>query len=289
MNVSGDGFGGELGDQYIPPEYTALKLPTAIQVFRPLFFGTKPDRLMLNYRCQQLLALLHATELSQFVTDLDPRITYDPDDDTLFQPANFQVQVFPPQDMFIKGPADVPDRWGQCRRSWWLSLENDATMMVHRTSAPRTQLAVPFTVTGNLSTDIPLPGSNLRFSFRPGSANVSIENWRTFLSSQWRKMGSFDWNYLASKTVNEQITNLWRIDETLRPQFQLGDIESSLRQIGEPPILALFGVGSKRAETEPWRTFYNLWLGHPELPYSLGGLVLGIIYATDLVRQGVAL
>ena len=288
MNVSGDGFGGELGDQYIPPEYTALSLPTTAQVFRALLFGSRPDRIMLNYRCQQLLALLHATELLHFVTALDPRITYDANDNSLFDPTKFQALVFPSQGTFLKGATNSPDRLGQCRRSWWLSVTDDLTMRVLRTTPPRSENIQTFSYSGNLSSDIQLPGSSLRFSFRPGTPATAMAEWRTFSAQIWQKFSAVDWNFLAARDLGDGlISNTWNIDEAVRPQYELGDIEASLRQVGEPPVLALFGIGSERGSQEPWQTFYKLWLTHTELPYSLGGLVLGLIYYTELIRQGV--
>ena len=252
MNVDGGGFGGYLGDQYIPPAYQALSLPFALVLLRRCLFGVNPDRVMLNYRAQQLLALLRCTQLQQFVEALDPRITYDVDDASFFSPANFAPLAAPSAGTLIAGSLASPDLSGGCAASWMLTLSG-STLQVQRLTPPVGETFATVTFSNGLSNTVPLDDSGLSFTFRQGSAAQ------------------------------------WRIDALARPAQGLGSIEATLRQIGNANIYALFGAGTPRAQQEPWRTFYNLWLQHPELPYSLGGLVLALIYYTELVRRGVSL
>ena len=53
--------------------------------------------------------------------------------------------------------------------------------------------------------------------------------------------------------------------------------------VGEPVLLQLFGV----SPVEPYKTFHNCFLNHPELAYQLGGLLLALVYRTAELPQGV--
>ena len=64
------------GEQYVPPEFAEIPLSTQLMNVREQLFGTNPSRETLNYRLAQYLTLIHATELREFVTALDPRLTY---------------------------------------------------------------------------------------------------------------------------------------------------------------------------------------------------------------------
>lgn len=253
MNINGDGYGRYPGDEYLPTEYLAQNLPTSLDIIRQQLFGSDPDRVMRNYRCQQLLRMLHATELEEFVLDPDPRITYDPAADTFLHPDNFMAVAKPlntTQKLYFAGSPGSPDDLGRCYHQWNIDVISDSTVEVIRRTRPVSSVITEYTVTDKLSSLVPLHGSGLMVRFGEGSGAQ------------------------------------WRIEATERPTRTLGQMEAMLRQIGEPHMLTLFGVGSARGTQEPWLTFRNLWTKHHELPYSLGGLVLALIYYTDQVRLG---
>lgn len=78
---------------------------------------------------------------------------------------------------------------------------------------------------------------------------------------------------------------IWTLEYNRRPQRSLGEIVAGLESTTAQYWNRLFGVGSARAVSEPWQTFRNLWLLHPELPYRLGGFLLAFVYAIELERQ----
>jgi hypothetical protein len=277
MNINGNGFGGRLGDQYIPPAYKALVLPTELQRIRTILFGARPDRVMYNYRAQQLLAMLAATELGGFVTDLDPRITYDVRDDSFFSSQNFGARVSPTDKVWVTGDLGTSDVSGICVRAWQLAATSDTQLLVKEILPRRAQVTLNYTLTDWLSNLLALPDSSLFFRFQN---DIEPVEWYDLAFSAW---DGLDWTQLGGGPMANYS---WAVQAVTRPRFSLGDLESSLRQIGEPNILTLFGVGSPRATQEPWLTFYNLWLRHPEVQYALGGLVLGLIYYTEQVRLG---
>jgi hypothetical protein len=71
------GFSGHFGEELIDPDYKFRTLPTYMQTIRNTLFGRDVPRELVNARARAYMALLHATELKEFITDLDPRISYD--------------------------------------------------------------------------------------------------------------------------------------------------------------------------------------------------------------------
>ena len=254
LNVSGgSGFLGTLGEEIIPADYLSLNLSSALQSVRKVLFGATPDREMFNYRARQLMALLHATDLAEFVTDLDPRITYDLQDDPYFDNNTFVAtadQVVGSGDQFsLLGTSVAPDASGLLKKVWDVTVASSSNATVQLRS-PLTSSTEAYTITSGLSDAVPLVGSDLSVMFGAG------------------------------------VGNKWVVTSRVRPAADLGSIAATLETIGEPVLLGLFGVGSAQGATEPFKTFRNLWNHNNELPYKLGGLLLALIYQTEAIRNG---
>lgn len=241
-------YGGQPGDEYLPTDYVTVKnLPTYLQSLRDMLLGPNPDRIFGNYRARQYMALLHATELVEFVTDLDPRITYDPDNDDLFSDAVFGVTTSS-DSIFVSGELGAPDLFGRCLHEWDVHILTGSTLEVTRQTPPLQHLVQEYTFTDSLSNQMILPGSNAKFRIREG------------------------------------VGTRWTVRGVARPQRDLGEILSELDSAGAPYMNQLFGVGTPLAATEPFKTFRNLWFQHPELAYRLGGLLLAVIYRMEALR-----
>jgi len=491
MNIDGDGYGGFPGDEYIPPAYHSLNLPGYVDQIRKYLFGPSPDRMLLNYRTRQYMSLLHSTELLEFLTDLDPRITYRVNQQDLFADQLYAPVYLPincgNQQLFFVGEVGPPDVFGKMYHQWrvrvlteeqdiiepplptggswtlsivgrttapillrataddvrsaivaimsplldenpgWLTVTNSPVWPNHGVKftlgfAPEMQRWLGDYTQGTVSNQL-VGDSHPTVTFRntdPGEAffygdrqviafnnngatsgEFTLEGAPGFPLSwdaSWEELceaaevatgaawgiqtnetlaegyveiarlaiggpnidvaiatdttngpttvvtsrdgedsrpGSWcydevviDWDAALESTtkhgtveivrqtppasetiVDYQITDgvsslfpfpgsglqgrfeaglgaEWRVEALARPSLQLGQIEAALRQIGEPLMLSLFGIGQQRGSLEPFKTFYNLWNGHHLLPYSLGGLLLGVIYVSDLVRRG---
>lgn len=250
LNLDGASSPGPdfLAEELIPPSYRQLRLPTYLETVRSRLFGTTPDRAMLNYRGKQLLQLLHASPLVEFVTALDSRITYDrPRDQALsfelFQPQVQQISGAAAQ-LFIVGSPEIPDVTGQVKHSFTVDILGD-TVRVTKLS-PMLTYVDDLSLSANLSPSYPLQGFG--YQFRVDTTNPACA---------------------------------WNIDGYLQPRWDLGQLAANLTSIGETVTVQLFGV----TNVEPWATFRNLWFQHKELPYRLGGLLLATIYRIEEVRQ----
>jgi len=238
-------------EELVPVTYRELELPSYLNRIRELLFGVTPDRAMLNYRARQFMTILHATEMEQYVLDLDSRITYDSPGD--HDPA--LVETFVPQitqvgdttgTLYPQGRGAAPDINGVMLLQYDVDVLLDNTIEVKRLTPPSSSLVYDLSVTGGLSPAYMLQGSG--FSFK------------------------VDTNSPGSR---------WLVDILLRPQVDPGRLAANVSLLGEPVLLELFWPYKE----EPWKTFYNLWLSNQEMPYRLGGLLMAMLYKTEQVRR----
>ena len=235
------------GEELVPAEYKTTGLPASLQSIRRILFGGDPDRAMLNYRVKQLLSLIQCTELQEFVTQLDPRLTYDiADENTLAMDATFQptVEANSVGELQFIGSPESPDMSGRSRYVFRVITIGDIAR-VWRAVPNNDVQDYPLTVVDGLSNAIPLEGS--------GYSAVL--------------------NTAANTTFNIQIF--------LRPTWDLGQLVPLLERVGEPALDALLGI----TKVEPYQTFRNLWYDHDELPYRLGAIVLALGYRTEELRH----
>ena len=255
MNVDGPNSPGEdyLGEELVPRTYRKLELPTYLDHVRMLLFGSDPDRAMLNYRAKQFMTLLHTTELEQAVLDLDSRITYDAADenhlvsDDVFLPVVTQHGGSESDVMTIIGEQMTPDPVGRLRYHLVIDVLAPDTVEVKRLVPVLSSHVFDLVLTNQLSQKIDLVGTGYSFFINTDSPGAA-----------------------------------WQVRGYMRPRWDLGQLAAMLEYAAEPTMLSLFGLTNE----EPWKTFRELWFDHPELPYSLGGLLLAVIYRTEEIRTG---
>src|SRR5262249_27910731 len=109
--------------------------------------------------------------------------------------------------------------------------------------------------------------------------------WMTDLYA--RKFGLF--NIDANNSVNSGTDTLdsiagakWSVQAVAQPSVDLSQTLPYLQQTVTPSAqAAIFGSPTQ----EPFTTFQNLWTSHPAPLYRLGGLILGVIYRLNTLRQ----
>lgn len=248
LNIDGTTNADPYGAEYVEDNYVAKRLPSYVLRVREILFGRNPDALYRNYRLAQLMNILHATELEEFVVALDPRITY-----TTGELGDLYADTFglivsklgaTTADLSLIGSLRVDDEIGRSLRNWRVSASGYVVTVQQRTP-PGPTVETTYTDVSGISSLITLPGSDLTFRLPTGT------------------------------------TGAWLVESKVRPSVDLGDLASRMGRLGEDVLLELFGVGSDRAGSEPFKTFKNLWYQHPALAYKLGGLLLAVIYRTD--------
>lgn len=352
LNANGSSFVRDdvPGEEYIPPDFQSVRLPTSIQRVRSVLFGDRPDRLMLNYRTRELLQLLHATELREFLTDLDPRITYQFGSDFADMGTGLVVtQLAGDSRIKLDVIGDLSAAYGQNNlyREWELEVLTTTAADVTQIKPSRSTEEVEYDPGSTRSSAISLPGSALSVKFNtghyvavesdlssagytdiaffdPGLFNVSVSGTfsgtvsleRSFDSGDtwelveeygvpteevvtvadntvyWR-IGFAPGDYssgtaavrLSQITTPNQVGCRWNVKLHSKPANGLGDVLLASRGINEESQAALFGSAMPNNAAEPYGTFFRLWRNHHELPYSLGGLVLALIYRTEGFRN----
>lgn len=248
MNVEDVSFKQHIiAEEIIDPNYVPKVLPTYIRSLRAVLFGDNPDRSMLNYRVKQLLAMIHASELAEFVTDLDPRITYNFETNTSLSEEGLNNVIVEQvsgtaSELILAGAPSSPDRLGQMLFQWRVSYTSPTTTIT-RLYPYQTQNTTAI-FTAGVSQEIPLLGSNLTVRHKDSTAD-------------------------------------WTVTHRAKPKRDLGELMANIDTLGETTFTKLFNVSNSKGKTEPFQTFYNLWRQHYALPYRLGAVVLAMGYQTD--------
>ncbi len=313
-----------VGEEFIPAQFTPLTLPSYLDDLHKQLFGQRPDRLMSNYRGRQLLNLLHSTELVEFVTQLDSRITYSQSDVFFSHPFNRlnvvqrsgPVTVVYPYGEYVP-PGDIS---GTVHHSWEVTQIDGLQLRVERLTKPYDSQVQTLSAANGISSPLSLLGTGLGFSFRTNAVSGDSDNGNGVIGTEYsgesnapdgsaNSADSDDDGVIGTEYGDEEMPEdsdptpqdgesvigtdpdynydgplTWEASVDLRPTLDLGQIVAGLSQSGEENMLRVFGVGSPLGATEPFLTFRKLWSTHPELPYRLGGLLLAMIYQMERLR-----
>lgn len=245
LNVSGASAPGAdyPGEQYVPPLFQAKRLPQPLAAARRLLVGTAPDRATLNWRLQEILSIIHGCGLEDYVTALDPRVTYWPFNTSLLEKVLVGATALKrsggdTQSLYFVGSNRAGASTDRIYFQWLLEVISDAQVRITSAFSTSSEL-VDYTVSGGLSSIIPLPGSELRVRFGEGVGAA--------------------WNISILVPPRLTLNNLLR------------DADSGLDQAS---LDYLFPTDS----AEPYKSFENLYLYHDQAPYRLAGLALAVGY-----------
>lgn len=271
MNRADNDF-DRIGEEIVDPTFRPLsdtEMPSGAIAIRRVLFGPEPDAEMLNYRCRQLLVLVHATELADYLLALDPRVTYDLadtqlGDDALFLPV---VREYVPTSAnvrlsYIDGFGTAPDTSGVLRTGWNLSI-------VSVNSGPlRTRISAQ-PMGSNVHVGAEYHDLNLTAGYSTPAFTLAGTTLRLRV------------NWLADPLTNADGT--WHLWLRTRPQRTIPELETALQGLGTP-VLDIFGVGTAVGASEPYVTLWRLWREHPISAYRMASLVVALVYQMNRVR-----
>jgi hypothetical protein len=239
--------------EYVPPLFTTVAVPGAVQRARTFLFGSRPDMTLLDYRLRQYMAMLHSTELVEFVIADDPRITYTPGSRDMadFNPSPSVVPVVGIQPLYLTGSLPVATNDGRMTFAWQVKVlvagRPSPVATVNRLSPTFGYVEHNITYVNGLSNEFPLDGSPL--------------------------LGSFPVDGIVDGTM-------WTVNCLALPARDPGQIAADLGTAGANVLPFLFGT----AADEPYRTWRNLWESNQPLPYRLGAVLLAVAARTDEAR-----
>lgn len=246
MNVDGSFRPGEdgIGEEYVDPDFRVRRLPSYLQTLRKEFFGSDPDRLMLNYRLRQIMGAIHSTDLDEYARADDPRITYLP----FRQRQLFDVSTFTPSANLISGTAvdfsgtaAMIDDFGRVETRFAVTLLGGLQVRVEQQTPPTSVVTSDYTVSAGFSSPITLGGSGYYMRFQ-----------------------------------NPVTGNEARVTTRSRPQRDLGEIAANVDELSEEVKLQLFQFD----RIDPFLTLRNLWERTNEVPWRIGALTIAMALRT---------
>ncbi len=173
LNRGREGHGlNEVGEEYIPADFIPRALNRPLSLIHSTLFGNSPDRMFMNYRMRQIMQLMHATPLAVDLLDDDPRITYLPFKDDLFEKA-FKLSITqlagPEIVLHIVGEHVSNMSLGLSKQTWDVTVGNDATVTVSK------RRGIPATETFDQHVPVPLIGSGLQAFLQDAPAGYKVQ------------------------------------------------------------------------------------------------------------------
>jgi len=231
------------GEEYIPANFVRRTQPIWLRRIYARLFGARPDRLFINYRMRQLMQMIHATPLAEFVSSEDGDITYLPFRDEL-NGRLFQQLVTPAEAAYLHGEHSADEATGQTEYAWTVQLIDAATVRVTSRIPVDTHVDVAVTFSNGLSSVIPLLPKKLTTRFNTNDVGFS-----------------------------------YRVQSTVRPTTDIATVLSSAFNSGEGlDKLNLFNptIAAEQA------MYHDIWATHPQFVMRYAAVCLAIANFTEV-------
>lgn len=231
--------------EYVPPYFRTVLLPSGLLNVRRALFGGAPDQAGMNYSIWQYMRILHSTEYAEWVTALDPRITYLSKQsmlDTAFGPSvdrNADALQF-------TGLPGLGDASGKLQESWTIEQVSAAIYRIMNMSTRRTETHT-VSIEDGYTEFMPMTGY-ADFKVRVQTHLVTVPSWIV--------------QYLAAPLSGMDTVNR----------------AAQAANIGAEAYAELFPA------REPYKLFKALWEKHILFPYKMTGYLLALIYRTEEYR-----
>jgi hypothetical protein len=248
LNQSGSATqSAALAAQYVPPYYTAVELPSGLMTVRRALFGSNPDRDGLNYAVWQYMRILHSTEYEDWITALDPRITYLDAPSLLDEPYGVSVSRDNAAFQFVGTPS-LGGADGRLRETW--NIEQIAAG-VYRIMNMTTRRVETYSVS--------LHDGFTDFMVMTGHADYKVRIQ----------------THLLTETT-------WSVESLSAPGAAMDPVNRAAQasNIGIEAYNELFPA------RDPYKLFKQLWEQHSLFPYKMSGYLLALIYRTEEIRSG---
>jgi hypothetical protein len=246
LNVDGGAGASEFADEYVPPYYKAVELPSGLLTVRRALFGSNPDIDGLNYSVWQYMRLLHSTEYADWITALDSRITYLTNKSALDAPFGATVDLNADALQFVGAPG-LGGAEGRLRENWIITRVSNAIYRITNMRTRRTETHT-VAVTDGITDFMPMTG-HANFKVRVRTQLATVLKWTV--------------QYLAKPTS--------AMDPVQRA------VQAS--NIGAQAYNELF------PSREPYKLFKQLWEQHSLFAYRMSGYLLALIYRTEEIRR----
>ena len=232
--------------QYVPPYYRAVTMNSGLLTVRRALFGNDPDADGLDLSVWRYMRILHSTEYSDWLTALDPRITYTGLESSL--DISFGAGVSRDADAFqFVGTPGLGGVEGRLRGTW--NIEQLA-LDIYKITDMRTRRAETYTVGIN-------DGMTAFMAF-PGHPDFKVR--------------------IQTGLITE---TEWVVEYLAKPGPAMDPINRAVQaaNIGVEAYNELF------PDRDPFKLFRQLWEQHSLFPYKMSGYLLALIYRTKEIRS----
>lgn len=210
------------GAQYVPTDFVPVSLNIPLTTIRRVLFGPNPDAFKLVYRTQELLTLLHASELSDFLYTLDSRITYWPFDNSLFyMPTEITSKILSGDTTLVLGGGPPVEDAGALYYAWNITASDGQTLEIQQTAPRQRLMTAELTFVDGLSLPVVIPGTATTIHLPPPSPGDS-----------------------------------WRLSGAVRPSYDLAAIYAQILQLPQEIINWLFR-DQQDSFTQRFQTFWS--------------------------------
>lgn len=239
------------GEEYIPPTYRAPSLTASMNEVRSILYGADPDRAFRNVRTMQFLNMLHSSELVDYVTMHDSRVTYWPFDDQVFTLLNQNFTVSPrggtTTNLVFSGSIYNIEHGTVIYSKWDITVLDSDTVRVVNTFPWGGTTDLEYVIVSGRSTPLPFPNEdNVYFSFDDG------------------------------------VGASWEVTLLKKPSPDLGELVTLLDTSSRAAVDKLFipVVGD-------FETWWDIWSDHEQpLSHRLGAVVLALGERTHELTGG---
>lgn len=264
LNVPGDNrpgltpvIGGEpetsvfFLEEYIPNDFRPVALTKELKAFYDAIYGKTSDNAFKNFRAWQFMTLLHSTEFSTYVTDLDKRVTYlskkqavDIQDTVLTEAISSSAADYP---LYALGNIDASAANPILINEWVLTaLGSNLIQARHVQTNAILETTVSFS--SGLSSTIQLPAQK-DFTAKIGGSSLPVGG-------------------------------VWKISAFNKPTADLSDLLVFLAE-NTHLVSPLFNI-----KDEPFSTFKKMWENGMYIQYRLSGVLLAFVYCVEKLRNG---
>lgn len=248
LNKSGANLLVDLpGSEFVDPDFVEVDLPSYLKQIRSLLFGPSPDYYGMIFRGQQFLRLLNAFGWQEELTRYDGRTSYvrpELASGTFFQAPEYRVSNY--LDAFHwQNRIYTDDRTNRLRWQWTVTAEGGNIMRIAAAHDPSLTTYQDYTVDGDLTSTLTLPGVGSTFVVNAPETGVQ-----------------------------------WLVEASLQPAVPIVSVAGSVVDLPQDTVRQLCDP----IDAEPGQTFYNVWSTHPETLNRLAAVVAAVVYRTEQLR-----
>lgn len=239
-------------EEYVDPAFLPIKLPTYLSTVRDALVGGNSDNAYANFRLREIFRTIDSTEYRDYITALDPRVTYRRDRSVVQVGKSLTAAPITSGttlELVFVGEITQGPLTQQLQYDW--VVEQLTSTSVKITSAQLGQSAdTTFSYTNGISSLIPLVGQNdLFFRFIQGGS-------------------SFDGSQ-------------WAVEGFTEPDEDFHSIMAPLSKLGDAALFLLF------PNRDPYILFKNLFQNSIFFQDNLTGIALAYAYGANEVRLNV--